>query len=337
MSAQTLSKGGLRQTALLVFGLLLFLAVAGACYQAIAIGIDADRFLERRRLVDVGGFRLILNCTGKGPVTVVLEAGLGDFMGEWSKVQPEVAKFTRVCSYDRAGYGGSDPGPMPRTSSRVSEELHRLLQSSGEAGPYLLVGHSFGGYNVRVFAGKYPDEVAGLLLVDATQEDQYDLLPKEWNTIRVAMTERWQRQARWSSLYIDLGIPRVLLLLQGIRPSPLVLQSKYLKARASELEQIEVSAEQARAAGPFGDKPLLVLTAGKNTDPSLSAGLSAADFEQYQGTWVNDLQIRLVRLSSRGKGVVVPGSGHDIPQEQPGAVLDAVRELCDAIRESSPR
>lgn len=334
MSAQTLPNGRLPQTAFVVFGLLLFLALASASYQAIATRVDADQFLDRGRLVDIGGFRLNLNCTGKGAVTVVLESGLSDFMGEWSRVQPEVAKFTRVCSYDRAGYGGSDPGPMPRTSSRIAEELHRLLQSAGEAGPYLLVGHSFGGYNVRVFAGKYPHEVAGLLLVDATQEDQYDLLPKAWNAIRVAMEERWQRQARWSSLYIDLGIPRVLLRLQGISPSPLVLQSNYLKARASELEQIQVSAEQARAAGAFGDKLLLVLTAGRNTDPSLSGGLSATNFDQYQRTWVNDLQMRLVRLSSRGKRVVVPDSGHDIPQEQPGAVLDAVRELCDAIRGS---
>jgi len=289
-----------RKVVIAILGLFALLAVAGASYQAIANRVDAGRYPEPGRLVDIGGFRLNLNCSGKGSPTVILEAGLGDFMGEWSRVQPEIAKFTRVCSYDRAGYGGSDPGPMPRTSSRIVEELHRLLQSAGEPRPYLLVGSSFGGYNVRVFNGKYPNEVAGLLLVDATQEDQYSLLPKAWQTISKEMLERWRSQAGWSSLYIDFGVARMLLRLRGLRPSRLVLQSKYLKARASELEQIQVSAAQARAAGTLGDKPLLVLTAGKITDPSLRGGLSASDFDRFENTWVNDLQMRLMRLSSRG-------------------------------------
>jgi pimeloyl-ACP methyl ester carboxylesterase len=111
--------------------------------------------------VDIGGYLLKINCTGNRSPTVILEAGLGDVSIEWSRVQPEIAKFARVCSYDRAGYASSDAGPMPRTSVQIAKELHT---------PYLLVGHSFGGYNVRVFNGNYPGEVTGIVLVDSTQK-----------------------------------------------------------------------------------------------------------------------------------------------------------------------
>lgn len=319
----------IRNTALIFIGLLLCLALAGASYQALAIRTGARRSPEPGRLVTIGGgLRLQLNCTGQGSPTVILEAGLGDVLIEWNRVQPEIAKFARVCSYDRAGYGGSDPGPMPRTSARIAEELHTLLQVAGEKPPYLLVGHSFGGYNVRVFHGKYPDEVIGLVLVDSTQEDQYELLPKAGNAIRAAMLERYQSQARWAPVYIDLGVARFLLRLKGVQLSHLILQAKYVKARASELEQIQVSAEQARAAGRLGGKPLIVLTAGRNSDAGLQSGLSRQDFEQYQRTWIGDLQMRLARLSTRGTRVIVPDSGHDMPSERPDAIVSAVRELC---------
>jgi pimeloyl-ACP methyl ester carboxylesterase len=122
-----------------------------------------------------------------------------------------------------------------------------------------------------------------------------------------------------------------MLRLRGIQGSHLILQSKYLKTRASELEAIQISAEQARAAGNISDKPLVVLTAGKNSDPTLRSGLSARDFEAYQWTWVYDLQMRLARLSTRGKRIIVPDSGHDIPSERPDTIVNAVRELCEAI------
>src|SRR5215469_8441950 len=133
--------------------LAILLAVAGATYQVIETLIDARRFPEGGRLVDVGGYRLKLNCTGVGKPTIILEAGWGDLSLEWKAVQAEIEKFARVCSYDRAGFGGSDPGPMPRTSLQIATELHRLLGNAGEMPPYILVGHSFGGYNVRVFNG----------------------------------------------------------------------------------------------------------------------------------------------------------------------------------------
>lgn len=261
----------LRKLGLALFGLVIVLAIAGALYQAIANRADAHRFPEAGRRVDVGGRKLKINCTGAGSPTVVLEAGLGDNSREWTAVQPEIAKFSRVCSYDRAGYGGSDPGSMPRTSDRIADELHALLQRAGETPPFLLVGHSFGGYNVRVFNGKFPGEVAGLVLVDASQEDQYGALPAGWDRISAALLKRYQRQAFWAPLLIDFGIARLILWSQGAADdSYLFLQSKCLRTRANERENMRTSAEQARAADHIADKPLIVLTAGANSDAILT-------------------------------------------------------------------
>jgi len=155
------------RTALLV----LFLAIvtgAGASEG----GAPADiAFARPGRLVDAGGFRLNLNCMGKGSPTVVFDSGWGDWSPAWSKVQPQVAKWTRACSFDRAGTGFSEPGPMPRTSVRIAGELRTALHHAGIAGPYILVGSAFGGNNLRTFADLYMPEVAGLVMVDADADD----------------------------------------------------------------------------------------------------------------------------------------------------------------------
>lgn len=122
----------LRNIALSACVLVILLALAGASYQAIETRLDVRHFPESGRLVDFGGYRLVLNCTGVGSPTVILEAGLGDVSVEWRAVQPQIAKFSRICSYDRAGYGGSDPGPMPRTSLRIAKELHALLRNAAK-------------------------------------------------------------------------------------------------------------------------------------------------------------------------------------------------------------
>src|SRR5215831_13633051 len=124
------------------------------------------------KLVDLGGHRLQVNCTGAGAPVVVVENGLGDFSSDWILVQSRVEKFTRICTYDRAGYAWSDPGPMPRTFAQLNLELKDALEKLGERGPFVLVGHSFGGPVVRNFAAFYPQNVAGMVLVDAAFEGQ---------------------------------------------------------------------------------------------------------------------------------------------------------------------
>ncbi len=160
--------------------LLVLVVLASVVYQGIASAVDASAYPPPGRLVDVGGFRLHIHCTGSGGPTVILDAGNGGSSLDWSLVQPGVATFTRVCSYDRAGYGWSDSGPTPRTSERIVRELHTLLVNAGVPGPYVLVGHSFGGLNMRLYTYTYPQDVAGLVLVDSSHENDPTALRREY-------------------------------------------------------------------------------------------------------------------------------------------------------------
>src|SRR5918993_4763941 len=150
-----------------IAGLVLVLLLAGVVFQFVVTRIDERRYPAPGELVDVSGYSLHLNCTGEagGAPTVVMDSGLGGTVLDWQRVQPELAKSTRVCTYDRAGMGWSDPGPQPRTSRQIVSELHTLLGNAGIEGPYVLVGHSFGGVNMQLYASRHPDEVAGMVVV----------------------------------------------------------------------------------------------------------------------------------------------------------------------------
>ncbi len=320
----------------LAIGLAFAPLLVGIADQQLGSIMDARRSPEPGRLIDAGGHRQKIYCIGTGSPTVIFENGLGDVLVEWQAVQLQVAGFTRVCSYDRAGYGESDAGPFPRTSLQIAHELHALLQNAGERPPFILAGHSFGGYSVRVFHGQYAPEVVGMVLVDSTQEDQYQLLPSAWRQMGATMLSRWQNQAKWMPLQISLGIARLRFRKQLGPNGYLILRSNYLKARASELEEIQTSAEQARAAGTCGDKPLIVLT-GVQQDDTLKNALSPEDFARFQRTWVETLQPRLAQLSTRGKQVVLQNVGHDIPAQDPTAVVNAVREVYEQASEAAKR
>jgi pimeloyl-ACP methyl ester carboxylesterase len=155
-----------------IVGGLLLLLLAGAIYESLSEAADARAYPPPGQTVDVGGHRLHINCTGTGSPTVVIDAGLGDWSTSWGFVQPEVAKVTRVCTYDRAGMGWSEPGPLPRVASQFAKELHALLHNANIPGPYILVGHSLGGLPVRMFTHDYPSEVAGVVLIDSMHPGQ---------------------------------------------------------------------------------------------------------------------------------------------------------------------
>jgi pimeloyl-ACP methyl ester carboxylesterase len=155
----------------LVIGLVA-LAVIGVIYQAFATQIYRRIYPPPGELVDVGGHSLHLNCVGEGSPTVILESGLGAMSVDWANIQPEVSDTTRVCAYDRAGTGWSEPGPGPGDPQQIAAELHTLLANAGIDGPYVLVGHSFGGLYVRMYAYQYPNEVEGMVLVDSSHPEQ---------------------------------------------------------------------------------------------------------------------------------------------------------------------
>jgi len=294
-------------------------AIAGATYELISERNDARRFSQEGRSVEVGGFRLNIHCTGTGAPAVILDSGLGIPAMGWDLVQPGVEKFTRVCSYDRAGYGWSEPGPAPRTSQQIAKELHLLLQNAGLQPPYILVGHSFGVFNMRVFNGLYADEVAGMVLVDSSHEDQQVPTPTQAAAERKEDAET-RLFARAYPVLFHLGIAR-LLLATDVTPLPehldaglryLLLQPTHVQAMVDEELASTKSAEQVRESGSLGDKPLIVLTATIGHNPA------SAELEQ-----------KLTRLSSHSQQIVVPNSGHLIPFEQPPAVVDAIQRVFD--------
>src|SRR5215207_4893422 len=161
----------IRRVLLGLIGSLIVLAAAGALYQAVATTIDRRSFAPPGRMLDVGGYQMHISCTGQGSPTVLLEAGAGTPSGVWAWVQPELTQQARVCAYDRAGLGWSEPGPHPRDAGSVAQELHTLLQRAGETGPFVLAGHSLGGQYALMFAQRYPEETAGLVLIDAQHPD----------------------------------------------------------------------------------------------------------------------------------------------------------------------
>ena len=162
---------------LLLIVALLVLAVSGAIYQAIATERAERAYPPPGEMVDVGGYSLHINCVGQGSPTVVLDAGSGEMSAHWVWVQREVSDTTRVCAYDRAGMGWSEMGPQPRDAKQISSELHALLTKAGIDGPYVLVGHSFGGLYMQTYAARYPDEVAGVSLVESSHPEQFSYRP----------------------------------------------------------------------------------------------------------------------------------------------------------------
>ncbi len=330
-----------------LLALVVLAAVVGVSYQILGSRADARRFPQEGKSVSLGpafaNLTLNLDCEGQGHPTVILDSGLGVPAIGWKRVQSEVAKFTRVCSYDRAGYGWSDSSPLPRTSMQIAKELHALLEAANEKGPYILVGHSFGGYNIRVYNGLYPADVAGMVLVDASQEDQEARMPPAFQKYMKKQTQELARQEWVTPLLIDFGVARFSQRNQGEGPGVskafgqemlyLQRQPKFIHAIASEMRSFSESANQVRAAGNLGNKPLVVLTAGKGVPPgNLPQGLSKKDFEDLHALWVNELQVKEAHLSTRGKRIMVPDSDHMIPFERPDAVVSAIREVSTAAQ-----
>ena len=154
------------------------LAGSGTTYQYVATKLDEQKYPPIGKMVDVGGYKLHMIDQGTGGPPVVMDAGLAGYCLDWSLVQPEIAKFTRAITYDRAGYAWSDESPLERTSENVVKELHTMLHNAGVPAPYVLVGQSIGGLNMQLFANMYPNEVAGIVLIESSHKDQMEKLPK---------------------------------------------------------------------------------------------------------------------------------------------------------------
>lgn len=293
-------------------------SATGAVYEVIASRGDAIRYPAPGQLVDLGGYRLHILCLGQGSPTVILDAGLGGTSLDWSTVQRRLSTRTRVCAYDRAGMGWSDPGPVPRSPFRMANELRRLLINAGEHGPYVLVAHSLSGKSARFFASANPGEVAGLVLAD-TRSERIDVstTPTEAEAFATAL----KRQAVLLSITRRLGLVRLFGHFLADRPdlppgaagTMLLLQTQPKSLDATTEEGLARSADdEALSDASLGAIPLVVIAAGESNDRI--PGWSAA-------------QQALAALSTKGTLIVAEGSSHSVQDDQPEVVIDAVLSI----------
>jgi pimeloyl-ACP methyl ester carboxylesterase len=329
-----------RRIALSLLCGVIVLVAAGRAFELIAERADR-RFKPRGELVDVGGRRMHITCTGAGSPTVVLEPGSGQFSLLVEPLQRRIAAFTRVCSYDRAGYGWSDPAPHGRGFDQRARDLEVLLARGGVPGPYVLVGASYGGFLVRSFARRRPDKVAGMVLVDAAEEGLvYSNLP---------LFHRAESGQRLSVLLAQLGVGRFTLArmaAQARREGRLpearsedIAAAVALAARPSAVvtaldEHRAFAATPARerrpgGLGDLGDRPLIVIRHGLPF-----SGINAP-LQDLEPGWLA-AQARLAALSTDSRMILAAENGHDIAQENPALVANAVRTVIAAIRSGKP-
>ena len=317
--------------------------------QSSVTGAQADTIYARPgQLVSAGAHRLNLYCMGSGSPTVVFDSGWEDWAPAWSVVQPRVATFTRACSYDRAGAGFSEAGPMPRTSMQIADELHTALHSAGITGRFILVGSAFGADNVRAFADRYMPEVAGLVMVDG---DAGDLESKELQEKDHAGDARHAADLRECRDSVAAGKPLPMLPARPGRPPrtcaqqffrglPEVMWSPALNAKLLQLAQTKVAMYGAYISEmeemprdevylhehsvSFGSRPIRVLTSGYHGFGSLRAQ-TAEDLKWEHE--VSAAQARWLELSSNAKQIFVKQSSEYIQFDQPDAVTEAIREV----------
>ena len=299
-------------------------------------------YLAKGQLIRLpDGRPMHLYCEGQGAPVVVLDSGLGDGAWSWSRVQDQMAAKTRVCSYDRAGYGASAPGPEPRDSKAIVADMAAMLKAAHEKGPYVVVAHSLGSFDARLFALTYPKDVAGLVLVDPSADWQAkrmaEAVPKfatlseaAYGAMRpCAESPRPPERDKACVGLFPPGTPDAARAFMTAARGP-----AYYKAMLDELAVFNdtdsaelTAARDKRGPHPFGDKPMIVLTAADQTAP----GLMPEEITALHRVWVT-LHDEMAALSSRGVNRTVEGSSHYIHQLKPQVVVDAVAEAVDQVR-----
>lgn len=303
------------------------------------------------KLVDIGGYKLHIDIKGKGSPAVIMIAGSQAFSFDWSLVMPEISKTTLVCTYDRPALAWSDPGPVPRTFQQDIYELHTLLQNSGVKPPYILVGHSLGGIIARLFEKKYPGEVKGLVLVDATSEDAILFMNGKIQRLRTFSQDRQippikttqdtatkipsmkELEEMWKMTGEPKTEPPFDRLPKKFQEQRIwaMRQPKFLLADNGSYWADEFAAMYADTSYSLGNKPVYVLSSGrdafaKNTDSVMKA------------IWLEKLEQKekMSNLSTNSKHIITTKSRHEIHLDEPGLVVNAIKEVINAVRTGRP-
>lgn len=332
--------------------LLVLALLTGFTYEQVGRARDASQLPPRvGQAVDIGGRTLNLYCSGQGTPTVILETGGNSPGYEWLVQQAKMAVFTRTCWYDRAGVGWSDPPSSPRTSASVASDLHEALQRAGVLPPYVMAGGSVGGEYVHIYTARYPTDVAGLILIDSAVPDMRE------PDFYLAPVNRMSGHARHLfcvalPLMVRFGVLRFVASRERRPPSPdfapeqndtLAKLEAQPKAFRTDAEQACAATDEgrivpregggnpeindaARNAGRLGDRPLIVLTAGRYWAPEGFEKEAA----EYHEVWVHQLQASLARLSTRGRQVIVDAD-HGMA-ESPDSIATAVRQVVNEVR-----
>ncbi len=289
-----------------------------------------ENYVVPGRLVDVNGNLMHIYCTGEGSPTVLLDSDIGGWSIHWTLVQARVSEFTRVCSYDRAGYGWSEAGPEPRTLGEIALELHLLLRNAGEEGPFVLVGHGLMGPAARLYTHNFSDDVAGMVLLDSYTADQFDGLVADL---------AWRLDAmQVAGLVAPIGTVRLAdlvwhydeRLLQGAAlPDPQAevfragtYKADYWRTLHGEYTFLSESADQMRQVGDLGDRPLVVLSAINRPESAWP------DEDAHR-----DAQQALVELSTDGEWVVSETGRHFIQVDNPVLVTVAIQNVVDKVNQ----
>lgn len=323
-----------------LFWALILLAISIGFFLTLAFRAKArlkKQYLPIGKMVDIGGYRLHMHVEGKGTPTVILDAGAGGIGLSWELVRPAIAKVTRVVTYDRAGLGWSDPSPKPRKADVMADELHTLLQNAKIEGPYILVGHSLGGPVTRQFAAKYPDEVAGLVMVDSAHEQQMKHFPKPM----VKMAQSMKGMMGVMKLMGKFGIfalkPSLISIGDNGKLSKEVVAQMYgvLASSNSHAEALvaefeSVYAAQTQPVSTLGVLPLTVISHGQLDANAVPPYLGQEVRDEYEAAWQR-LQVEITSLSTRGRRIIAERSGHNVMFDQPDIIVDAVAEILDTI------
>lgn len=331
-----------RITERVLLSLVIFLCVilAGSTiFNAAALRYYRAIYPAPGKMYSVNGHELHIYCTGEGSPTIVLEAGGGNDSLAWAKVQPELSKTTRVCSYDRAGMGWSTPGPAPRDADSIASELHALLQQAGVSGPIVLMGHSMGGIIIRAYATHYPQDLAGMIFIEGASPLQEDHVSAE---LRAQMLPSASQYYSYVAL-IALGIPRLMgdcsadsrfdgqiARMKGQLDCGMLLSEFWREYTAAQR-----SGEETINTGPYGDLPVLIFSRDPQLDrqaPNLSPKLAL----EWSVDWDRD-QEALKRLSTRSRRIIAKGSGHHLPIDRADLINREVPIFIQEIRNNELR